>query len=455
MSRRCTIAGALLVLAASSRCDCGQNAAGDPCEDSAQCPTGFTCHPDLQQCVRSDAGVVVRDAASDANTLAESGQLDAAASDAQAADDHPVAHDAAAADTTLVPTDAVLPDQGSIDAAGVERGPDLDGGTGEAGVGEAGPVDAALPIDVPLPDLTPPVDAARPSITVTVTPRDGATSVAVGTTVQLDFSRPMSSQSVEGGGLCLAALTGPCVAGNFAWLNAASVVFTPLVALDASAVHVVTVRNACTDQDGYPFVGAGGLDCSAPDQCTRFTTSDGTPPTVMSVVPAPGATNIALQPTVTLTFSEAMDQASVVAHVRVGSGEVSGSWSWTSAVVYRFVPSVAFGCSTSVQVSVDQGARDPSGLALVDSCASVAGVAFCSSFTTRPAHQECHDVQTGTCSDVLTLMESCCGGCAGSVAVSCVNVGTTYTVSCGSSCTTGCHYRREYDTQRVCSNVCS
>ncbi|MBN2359131.1 MAG: Ig-like domain-containing protein [Deltaproteobacteria bacterium] len=233
------------------------------------------------------------------------------------------------------------------------------------------------------------------------------------------------------------------------------------VRADSGGIDATPVDGARADGSGLD----GGGDRRIPDAATGVDRADaapradgagdGTPPTVIAVSPADGATGVGLRPTIEVTFSEAMAQSSVMGRVLVGNNAVAGSWSWTSSTVYAFAPAGDFGCSVQVQVNVANGAQDLSGLPLVDACADLAGAEFCSSFSTKPKHQECHEENTGTCSDNLTLRESCCSGCLESVAAPNCDVGLTYTVSCGTGCETGCHYRREYDTRTVCSDVCS
>jgi len=299
------------------------------------------------------------------------------------------------------------------------------------------------------------VDGAVPPLLVTITPRDGTTGVAVDAPVQLDFSRAMNTSSVESGGFCLQPVAGGCVVGTLVWAGAASAVFAPDQPLGGSQVYAVVVRGTCEDAQRHRLVGTGGADCSAPDQCTRFVTSDGVAPTVLAVQPANGVSGVALYPTITLTFSEPMEQVTVLNRVLADGISVSGIWEWISSTVETFTPASTLDCSQLTQVIVDDGARDPSGLALTDTCTAINGAAFCSSFTTKPTHRECHEENLTTCHDNLTLKEACCSNCIASMPYACDNVGVTYTVSCGVSCPTGCHYRRDYDTTTVCNDVCS
>src|SRR5438067_3267724 len=77
--------------------------------------------------------------------------------------------------------------------------------------------------------------------------------------------------------------------------------FTPTSALLNSSTYTATLSDV---QD------VAGNHLAAPVSWT-FTTVDTTPPTITSKTPAAGATNVALNSTVTFTFSEAVNSGSI------------------------------------------------------------------------------------------------------------------------------------------------
>ncbi len=100
-----------------------------------------------------------------------------------------------------------------------------------------------------------------------------------------------------------------------------------------------------------------------------FTTSTGgggdtTPPTVTSVAPAQGATNVATTAIVTATFSEAMDAASITAssfELRNASNAlVAASVSYDTATrTARLTPNASLAASSSYTATVRGGTADP------------------------------------------------------------------------------------------------
>jgi methionine-rich copper-binding protein CopC len=134
-------------------------------------------------------------------------------------------------------------------------------------------------------------------------PSDGATGVAVDTSIQLTFSEAMDTASVEG-----ALSFAPAIACTFAWSSGDTVLTCdPDSDLAAGTDYDVTVSTSAQDADGTSLEAAASFG---------FETAAGpTPPapTVVTVDPADGATGVPRNRSVTLTFSEPMDEASTEA----------------------------------------------------------------------------------------------------------------------------------------------
>jgi serine protease AprX len=93
---------------------------------------------------------------------------------------------------------------------------------------------------------------------------------------------------------------------------------------------------------------------------------DGTPPTVTAVTPSEGATGVAANTNVTVTFSEPMDQASVQSAfslVKAGGGSVAGTFSWNGSTV-TFDPTANLDAASQYNATVSTGAKDVAGNAL-------------------------------------------------------------------------------------------
>ena len=197
-----------------------------------------------------------------------------------------------------------------------------------------------------------PNDTTKPTVTAR-TPAPGATGVAVSSTVMATFSEPVQASTVAVE-LRDGATTVP---GTSAYDSATRrVTFTPSAALGFDKTYDVTVSGAA-DTAGNTMT---------PDTWS-FTTAtappaDTTPPTVTARTPAPGATGVASTTTVTATFSEAVQPATIVVGLTgPGGAAVAGSTAYnTTSRVVTFTPSAALAASTAYTASVS-GAKDTAG----------------------------------------------------------------------------------------------
>lgn len=139
------------------------------------------------------------------------------------------------------------------------------------------------------PDLTPPTVSER-------TPAPEATGVAVGSAVTATFSEPLAPATVNG---TTFTLTGPSgvVAGTVSYSGGVAT-FTPDAALSYSSTYTATLGTGLTDLAGNHL---------AAQVAWNFTTEpnpDVTPPTIISVSPAPGEFNVDPTTSIKITFSE-------------------------------------------------------------------------------------------------------------------------------------------------------
>jgi serine protease AprX len=94
--------------------------------------------------------------------------------------------------------------------------------------------------------------------------------------------------------------------------------------------------------------------------------TDATPPTVTAVTPSEGATGVATNTNVTVTFSEPMDQASVQSAfslVKAGGASVAGTFSWSGSTV-TFDPTANLDAASQYNATVTTAAKDVAGNAL-------------------------------------------------------------------------------------------
>ena len=195
--------------------------------------------------------------------------------------------------------------------------------------------------------------------TVAISPGAGATNVAVSATVQATFSRAMYAPSISD---TTFAVTGPsgAVAGSVSYNpSSLTATFTPSAPLVAGTAYTATLDASIAAADGTPL-GSSTV--------WSFTTI--APPTVTAVTPAAGAAYVSRSGPVTVTFSRAMDPASLTnssVTVTPASGTaVSASVSYDSASdTATLTPTdlLAGGATYTATVDTDATAADGTPLA--------------------------------------------------------------------------------------------
>jgi methionine-rich copper-binding protein CopC len=227
------------------------------------------------------------------------------------------------------------------------------------------------------PDTTPPTVTAN-------TPASGAANVAFGTAVTATFSEPLDLSTVGTTTFELRDSAGNAIAATVNY-DATTRVATlhPSSALTASTTYSATVRGGTTD----PRVKDAAGNALATPYSWSFTTSapDTTAPTITSVSPASGATNVARGANVTATFNEPMDPASINAttvELRTPANALVAATVTYDPTTRRAIlnPNANLAALTRYTVTVRGGSTDPR-------VRDVAGNALASnrtwSFTTR------------------------------------------------------------------------
>ena len=157
----------------------------------------------------------------------------------------------------------------------------------------------------------PPADTTRPSVILTV-PAQGATGVATNTSITATFSEDMAPGTISGTSFTLTNTTlGTAVAGTVSYSAVArTATFTPTAGTLANlSAFTATITTAATDLAGNALAGNTAVAPNAGNHVWTFTTgalADTTRPTVILTVPAPGATAVATNTSITATFSEDM-----------------------------------------------------------------------------------------------------------------------------------------------------
>ncbi|MDZ7822523.1 MAG: ice-binding family protein [Candidatus Marinimicrobia bacterium] len=163
------------------------------------------------------------------------------------------------------------------------------------------------------------VDTTAPTVT-SVTPADGATDVAINTNIGATFSEPMDTATLTATSVTLKQ-GATAVAGSLSY-SGTTVTFNPTADLAYDTEYTATITVAATDEAGnalaenmvWSFTSGQTLDTSAP--------------TVSSTIPANAATGVAINSNIRISFSEAMDHATIVAAnvtLKQGSTAVNGT----------------------------------------------------------------------------------------------------------------------------------
>ncbi|MDQ1461748.1 MAG: hypothetical protein QOI08_3232, partial [Actinomycetota bacterium] len=177
-----------------------------------------------------------------------------------------------------------------------------------------------------------------PSVTAR-TPTASATGVALGTTVSVTFDR-----SVVSGSTIIQVTGGSAVSGTLILTGGGTVAtFTPSAALIPATTYTVTVSGA--------KASSGGAVMST----VSWTFTTAARPTVTSVTPASGATNVAVNSTISLAFSEAVTGQTIVV-TDPAANAVAGASAFNAATnTATFTPSAPWNSNMTYSVAVSGG----------------------------------------------------------------------------------------------------
>jgi hypothetical protein len=202
-------------------------------------------------------------------------------------------------------------------------------------------------------------DDTPPTVTVT-NPTNNATGVAPSSPIKVTFSEAMDASTIVAANFVLTKVTGT------------SAVVSGAVTYDA-ATHVATFTpSGLAELTGYSMAVSGNVKDAAGNvmggaYVFGFTTGDATAPTVVGVSPPNASTDIALNATVRVTFSEAMDPSSINAST-VSLKNTLTSAVITTTVVYdaatlraTVTPVGPLAGNTNYTVTISTGAKDAAG----------------------------------------------------------------------------------------------
>jgi ketosteroid isomerase-like protein len=189
---------------------------------------------------------------------------------------------------------------------------------------------------------------------IATSPQNGAVGVLLNTTVTATFSSVMAPATINSTTFTLAGPGATAVAGTVTYAGATAT-FTPAVPLAASTVYVATITTGATDPGGNPL---------AANFVWSFTTGL---PTIISTVPAAGATAVPVKTLVSALFTEPMNPLtfSNATFTLTGPGltPVAGAVTYSGSTA-TFTPTVVLANSTLYTATITTGAKDNTGASL-------------------------------------------------------------------------------------------
>ena len=148
-------------------------------------------------------------------------------------------------------------------------------------------------------------------IVISTNPLNGAINVPINQKITATFSQAMNSATILASGtftLAVAGVGGAAVPGTVTYVAATNTAtFAPTANLLPSTQYTATITTAAQSAVG------NGLASNFVWSFTTGLTADITPPTMVATNPASGATSVPTNQTITATFSEVMDSATITA----------------------------------------------------------------------------------------------------------------------------------------------
>jgi len=202
-------------------------------------------------------------------------------------------------------------------------------------------------------------DTTLPTVS-SVIPVNAATGAATNTEIVASFSETMSSSTLNSSTFTLMQGTTP-VAGTVSYVGATAI-FRPLSNLAPNTTYTATIKTGAQDMAGNAL---------ATDFVWSFTsgaTPDATAPTVTLVNPDDFETGVAINHTVSVSFSEAIDPLTInTANFKLtdGASPVVGTVTYDAINnIATFVPFRNLGPSTTYTATVTTEVKDLAGNAL-------------------------------------------------------------------------------------------
>lgn len=198
------------------------------------------------------------------------------------------------------------------------------------------------------------MDTTAPFVISTV-PNDGASGVPINAAITATFSEPMNPLSITTRSFHLSHGT-TATPGIVTYLGTTAT-FTPNHALEANTLYTASINTEAQDLAGNPLVATYSWD---------FTTGailDTSSPTVISVSPEDLAIGVALNTTITATFSEPMNPLSITTrsfHLDQGTTPIHGIVTYLGDTA-TFTPNHLLLADTTYTATINIEAEDLAG----------------------------------------------------------------------------------------------
>ena len=191
---------------------------------------------------------------------------------------------------------------------------------------------------------------------LSVTPAQGATSVAVNTTVTATFSMGMNPASITTASFTVASPGGTAVAGSVAY-SGTTATFTPTAVLANGTTYTATITTAAASPGGAELIGP----------YTWSFTTIGPTPVVVTTIPTNGAVNVPINQVLSATFSQTMNPSTInttTFTLSVTGGAAVPGTVTPSGTYATFMPNALLLNNTSYTAKITTGATSLAGISL-------------------------------------------------------------------------------------------
>ncbi|MHB1117346.1 ice-binding family protein [Sideroxydans sp.] len=223
-----------------------------------------------------------------------------------------------------------------------------------------------------------PAETVAPSVSLTA-PLTAATGVAINANITAIFSEAMDVATITTTTFSLSQ--GATAVPGAVTYSGTTAVFNPTGNLAVSTVYTATITTGAKDLAG------NALAATKTWSFTTGTSADTTAPTVISTVPASGATSVAVGANIVATFSETMNAATITAAstftLKQGSTVIPGVATFPGTTIATFNPTSDLTAGLVYTATITTAAEDLAGNALAVAktwsftAASVVGQVVC------------------------------------------------------------------------------